>query len=65
MSPGSAPVTLSRGFSLQNSFNKEFLLRLPAQQMFLFVLFYVYFNSAPNVPFMMSSGNTSRPARDG
>lgn len=49
------------GFSLQSSFNKGFILRLPAQQMFLFVLVYVDFNSAPNVPFITSSGSTSRP----
>lgn len=29
--------------------------------MFLFVLVYVYFNSDPNVPFITSSGSTSRP----
>lgn len=65
VSPGSTPVTWSWEFSLETSFNKEFILRLPAQQMFLFVLVYVYFNSTPNMPFIMSSGNTSRPARVG
>jgi len=55
----------SWGFSLENSFNKEYILRLPAQQMFLVVLLYVYFNSVANVPFIMSSGNTSRPALRG
>lgn len=54
-------MTGSWGSSLQNSFNKEFILRLPAQQMFLFVLVYVDFNSAPNVPFITSSGSASRP----
>lgn len=29
--------------------------------MFLFVLVYVYFNSAPNVPFITSPGSASRP----
>lgn len=59
------PVTWSWGFSLGNSLSKGFILRLPAQQMVLFVLFYVCFNSALNVPFITSSGNTSRPALDG
>lgn len=61
MSPGSTPVTQSWGFSPESSFNEELILRLPAQQMFLFVLVYVYFNSDPNVPFITSSGSTSRP----